>query len=112
MSDFVTSDFVTSDFVTSDFVMPVRALHLIKEYVRPITRPDWRTFERPINPDTFITQLRDLTILHKSKLFMTAYINMRHSEFHTMHIYFNGGCRETILSNRWLAQQQRMYDGL
>jgi hypothetical protein len=123
MSDFVTSNFVTSDFVTSDFVMPVRALHLIKEYVRPVTRPDWRTFERPINPDTFITQLRDLTILHKSELFMTAYINMRHSEFHTMHtwiefsgvdsyIYFNGGCREIILSNRWLAQQQRMYDGL
>ena len=46
---------------------------------------------------------------------------MRHSEFHTMHtwiefsgvdsyIYFNGGCRESILSNKWLAQQQRMYD--
>jgi len=109
--------------VMSNCVMPLRALHLIQEYVRPLTRPDWRTFERTINPDIFITQLRDLTILHKSELFMTAYINMRHSEFHTMHtwiefsgvdsyIYFNGGCRESILSNKWLAQQQRVYEEL
>ena len=104
-------------------VMPVRALILIHEYVRPITRPDWRTFERTINPDIFITQLRDLTILHKNKLFMTAYLNMRYSEFHTLYIwieisgvdsyiYFNGGCREAILSNKWLARQQRIHDGI
>ena len=105
------------------FVIPARALNLIHEYVRPITRPDWRTFERTINPDIFIEQLRDLTILHKNELFMTAYMNMRHSEFHTMYIWieisgvdsyihFNGGSREKILSNRWLARQQDAYDML
>jgi hypothetical protein len=104
-------------------VIPSRALNLINEYVRPITRPDWRTFERTINPEIFITQLRDLTILHKNKLFMTAYLNMRYSEFHTLYIWieisgvdsfihFYGGSRETILSNKWLARQQRIHDGL
>jgi len=53
-------------------MLPSRALQLINEYVRPITRADWRTFERLITPEVFISQLRDLTILHKSILFMTA----------------------------------------
>ena len=104
-------------------MLPSRALHLINEYVKPITRPDWRTFERPITPEVFISQLRDLTILHKSILFMTAYNNMRYSEFHTMYIWleisgvesyihFNGGCKNAILSNRWLAKQQQAYEEL
>lgn len=102
-------------------VLPVRVLQLIHDYVRPVTRSDWRTFERRITPDLFITEIRDLTILHKKNLFRTAYMNMRYSDFHTMYIWleisgvdsyihFNGGCREEILSNRWLAQQQRAYD--
>jgi hypothetical protein len=102
-------------------MLPSRALNLIRDYVRPVTRPDWRTFERPINPEIFIEQLRDLTILHKTTLFMKAYLNMRYSEFHTMYIwieisgvdsyiYFYGGSREEILSNRWLARQQRAYE--
>lgn len=101
--------------------LPIRALNLIADYSRPVTRGDWRTFDRRITPEIFITQLRDLTILHKNKLFMTAYLNMRYSDFHTMYIwieisgvdsyiYFNGGCREEILSNRWLARQQNAYD--
>ena len=101
--------------------LPFRALQLIGDYSRPVTRPDWRTFDRHITPGIFIAQLRDLTILHKSKLFMTAYINMRYSDFHTRYIWleisgvdsyihFNGGCREEILSNRWLAQQQNEYE--
>ena len=102
-------------------VLPVRALQLIHDYTRPATRADWRTFERNINPDLFITEIRNLTILHKNNLFRTAYMNMRYSEFHTMYIWleisgvdsyihFNGRSREEILSNRWLAQQQRAYD--
>ena len=53
-------------------MLPSRALQIINEYVKPITRPDWRTFERSITHEVFISQLRDLTILHKSILFMTA----------------------------------------
>ena len=104
-------------------MLPPRALHLINEYVRPITRPDWRTFERTINPEVFITEIRDLTIAHKNTLFMTAYKHMRYSEFHTMfiwieisgvdsYIHFNGGCKNDILSNRWLAKQQEAFDEL
>jgi hypothetical protein len=104
-------------------MLPSRALQLINEYVKPITRPDWRSFERSITPEVFISQLRDLTILHKSILFMTAYNNMRYSEFHTMYIWleisgvdsyihFNGGCKNTILSNRWLFKQQQAFDEL
>ena len=104
-------------------MLPPRALQLINEYTRPITRPDWRSFERIINSEVFIDEIRDLTIAHKSNLFMTTYMHMRYSEFHTMYtwfefsgvdsfIHFNGGCRETFLSNRWLANQQRLYDNL
>ncbi len=102
-------------------MLPVRALTLIHEYIQPITRADWRTFERPITPEIFITQLCDLTILHKNSLFMRAYLHMRYSDFHTMYIWieisgvdsyihFNGGCREDILSNKWLYKQQCAFD--
>jgi len=48
---------------------------------------------------------------------------MRYSEFHTMYIWleisgvesyihFNGGCKDIILSNRWLFKQQQAFDEL
>ena len=42
------------------YIMTLRALHLIKEYVRPITRPYWRTFERVIKTEIFITDASEL----------------------------------------------------
>jgi hypothetical protein len=104
-------------------MLPSRALQLIHEYVQPITRPDWRSFERIINPEVFITEIRDLTVMYKSNLFMRTYMHMRYSDFHTMYtwfefsgvdsfIHFNGGCREEFLSNPWLSNQQRLYDNL
>ena len=118
----LSSNVVPSHVVPSH-VVPLRALQLIHEYSKPITRSDWRTFERTINPEVFINEIRDLTIAHKNTLFMTAYMHMRYSEFHTMfiwieisgvdsYIHFNGGCRDTILSNKWFFKQQQVFDEL
>ena len=40
--------------------LPCRALHLIREYSKPLTRPDWRTFERSITSNIFIHEIDTL----------------------------------------------------
>ena len=102
-------------------VLPLNAKKLIKEYSKPLTRPDWRTFERTINPNLFIEEILDIIILKGNRLFFKTHINMRSSTFYLMYINIEyngvdsyirlyGGCKETILSNRWLAIKQKDYE--
>ena len=101
--------------------LPLYAIKLIKEYSLPVTRPDWRTFERTINPNLFIEEIHDTSILKRIPLFFRVLVHMRCSTFYMMyvHIEYNGidtyirmfgGCKETILSNRWLAIKQKDYE--
>ena len=101
--------------------LPLKALKMIREYSKPVTRPDWRTFKRTINPNLFIEDIIDTTILKRTSLFFRVHINMRDSTFYLMYINIEysgidsyirwyGGCKETILSNRWLAIKQKDYE--
>jgi hypothetical protein len=40
--------------------LPCRALQLISEYSKPITRPDWRTFPRTITKNIFFYESNNL----------------------------------------------------
>jgi len=102
-------------------LLPLNATKLIHEYSLPLTRPDWRTFERAINPNLFIEEIIDTTVLKRSPLFFRVHINMRCSTFYLMYVQIEyngintyiqlyGGCKETILSNRWLAIKQKDYE--
>lgn len=104
-------------------LLPLNAINLIREYSKPLTRPDWKTFERTINPNLFIEEILDTTVLKRTSLFFKAHINMRDSAFYIMYnqieyrgvdsyIDMFGGCRKTILANRWLAikQEEYLYD--
>jgi len=58
--------------------LPCRALHLIREYSKPITRPDWRTFERSITTNIFIHEIDTLYKFERDcALFKLVYTNMR-----------------------------------
>ena len=58
--------------------LPCRALHLIREYSKPITRPDWRTFERSITTNIFINEIDTLYKFERDcALFKLVYTNMR-----------------------------------
>jgi hypothetical protein len=102
-------------------LLPLNARKLIREYSKPVTRPDWKTFKRTINPNLFIEQIIDMTILKGTPLFFKTHINMRDSTFYIIYIEIEyrgvdsyidmfGGCRKTILSNRWLALKQKDYE--
>jgi hypothetical protein len=101
--------------------LPLNAIKLIKEYSKPVTRPDWKTFKRTINPNLFIEEIIDTTILKGTPLFFKTHINMRDSTFYIMYIEIEyrgvdlyidmfGGCKEKILSNPWLAIKQKEYE--
>ena len=40
--------------------LPCRALQLISEYSKPLTRGNWRTFERVITKDKYIIEIDKL----------------------------------------------------
>jgi len=44
-------------------ILPFNALCLIKEYSKPCTRPDWRTFERCITIQTYIEEIKILKMV-------------------------------------------------
>ena len=56
--------------------LPCRALHLIREYSKPLTRPDWRTFERSITSNIFIHEIDTLYRLKRTcALFKLVHTN-------------------------------------
>jgi hypothetical protein len=57
--------------------LPCRALDLIHEYSKPLSRPDWRTFERPITSNVFIHEIETLYKLKRTcKLYRLVYTNI------------------------------------
>ena len=58
-------------------MLPLRALRLISEYSKPITRVDWRTFERAITTNVFIDEIDTLYNFEKNcALFKLVHTNM------------------------------------
>jgi len=53
--------------------LPSRAVQLISEYSKPLTRPDWRTFIR-ITKETFIKD--KLKLCKNTRLYKLVYMNM------------------------------------
>ena len=57
--------------------LPCRAVDLIGEYSKPLTRPDWRTFQRTITPNIFINEINALYRLKRTyKLYNLLHTNM------------------------------------
>jgi hypothetical protein len=57
--------------------LPCRALKLISEYSKPLTRGDWRTFERAITNNVFINEIDTLYNFEKNRaLFKLVHTNM------------------------------------
>jgi hypothetical protein len=57
--------------------LPCRALQLISEYSKPLTRGNWRTFERVITKDKYIIEIDKLyKFKNTSRLYKLVHINM------------------------------------
>lgn len=58
-------------------ILPLRSLLLIGEYSKPLTRPDWRTFERPITGSIYINEIDALYKFKRTcALFKLVHRNM------------------------------------
>jgi hypothetical protein len=58
-------------------MLPSCALTLIREYSKPITRGDWRTFERAITSNVFINEINTLYKFEKDcSLYKLVHTNM------------------------------------
>ena len=58
-------------------ILPINALKLISEYSKPLTRGDWRTFERVITKDKYIIEIDTLyKFKNTSRLYKLVHTNM------------------------------------
>ena len=58
-------------------ILPINALKLISEYSKPLTRGDWRTFERVITKDKYIIEIDKLyKFKNTSRLYKLVHTNM------------------------------------
>ena len=73
--------------------LPFRALHLINEYSKPLTRPDWRTCSRLMPIEEYIYTINYCINHNKNtKLLNLISSNMTNSDFYKAynHIYYYG----------------------
>ena len=101
-------------------LLPNRVLKLINEFSKPVTRPDWRTFERIMSIENFMFNIQYNFCIFHSPIYSLVLKNMYISEFYIsyQHIYnwgvdsyiFSyGGNKNILLSNNLLNHQQNLY---
>ena len=100
--------------------LPINALQLIREYSKPLTRPDWRTFSRTITIGAYIKDIDRLNKFKTYSLFKLVYTHMRQSSFYMLyhHLYCYGiddylktygGDKNRILSNTILNARNESF---
>ena len=100
--------------------LPYAALQLIREYSKPLTRPDWRTFIRGISIGTYIKDINNITKFKTYALYKLVYTHMRQSSFYMLyhHLYCfgvddyiktYGGDKKRILANTILNARNESY---
>ncbi len=98
-------------------ILPTNVLKIISEYSKPVTRPDWRTFQRKIHTVCFIQNIEKYNTLN---VFKVVKQNMVLSHFHIAyhHIYYFGiesyitlynENPKLILSNKILNKRNESY---
>jgi hypothetical protein len=101
-------------------LLPIRALNIINEYSKPLTKPDWRTFERIMTIENFMFNVQYKFCVYHSPIYSLVVKNMYKSEFYITYQYiFNwgidsyikvfGGNKNVLLSNKLLNHQQNLY---
>jgi hypothetical protein len=101
-------------------LLPIVALNLIKEYSKPLTRPDWRTFERIMRIENYMFHIQYKFCVYHSPLYSLVVKNMYSSEFYMSYQYIFswgidsyiklfGGNKDVLLSNKLLNHQQNLY---
>ena len=76
------------------YVLPARALALIKEYSKPLTRPDWRTLQR-MTFDNFYHSLR-LTRSQTKMCYSPDFTNKQRIKITKLIIFFDKISRNAV----------------
>ena len=101
-------------------LLPFRVLLLIREYSKPLTRPDWRTCNCLISIEEYIYAIHYKVYINNTPLFNLISNNIDESDFYKAynHIYFFGIDsyilkynlnKKDILSNKILNHQNYLY---
>jgi len=104
-------------------MLPSRALHLIRAYSKPLTRPDWRTCNCLISIEEYIYSIQYKYYINNTRLITLISSNIDDTDFYKAynHIYYFGihsyilkynVDKEYILSNKILNHQNELYKEL
>lgn len=101
-------------------IFPLNVLNLIKEYSKPVTRPDWRTFKRVMSIENFMFNIQYKYCVFHTPIYGLVLKNMYSSNFYKSYQYiFNygidsyievfGGNKHALLSNKLLNHQHNLF---
>ena len=98
-------------------MLPSNVLKLISEYSKPVTRPDWRTFQRTLDTVCFIQNIEKFNTFNIFKLVKQNMV-MSHFYIAYHHIYYFGiesyialysEDKIVVLSNKILNKRYESY---
>jgi hypothetical protein len=101
--------------------LPINVLHLIKEYSRPLTKPNWRRSKPIISTYQLYLRCR-LNIEKKFKLYCIIIDNIYKTDWYYMYIfikdkgihrycYYNNICDSTIVNIEGVKEAVYLYNG-
>ena len=74
--------------------LPCRALHLIREYSRPMTRPDWRKSKPIISTYRLYLQVKNVKLANTKSIYQNILYNISNTEWYFVYVYitYHGVC--------------------
>jgi hypothetical protein len=104
-------------------MLTLRAIKLINEYSKPLTRPDWRTCNCLISIEEYIFDIQYKYYNNNTKLITLIFNNMVDSDLYKAynHIYYHGVNsyilkydlnKHYVLSNKLLNHQNELHHKL
>ncbi len=102
-------------------LLPINVLHMISEYSKPLTRPDWRTIKKMTQYRLFLDIQNNI---YKKRLYYNAYKSMETTDwFYTLnyisrlgiesyihkHIQYNDNLISELLRMEGIRHAQKVY---
>ena len=76
------------------YALPSRALHLIREYSRPMTRPNWRESKPIISTYRLYLQVKNVKFSNTKSIYQIILYNISNTEWYYVYVYisYHGLC--------------------
>ena len=92
LPSYTLPSYTLPSYTLPSYVLPSRALHLIRDYSRPMTKPDWRKSKPIVTTYRLFLQVKNVKLNSETpidNLYMNILYNISNTEWYYVYSYIN-----------------------